>query len=318
MLLRVDPWDPEYGASIELDTELEPAAGLDLTVETAGPWAPIPAVARTSVPCCAFIDGVRRIDVRLFAEEGDLSVPGLAGSWAVGCAWSTRPPTIRAVRVGRELVTGGGLSPPLLKATIGHQTLSFAPSSVPGTAPLDPLRGLQNAMREAEAELARATVDAGKAELVVADGPLSYAMSGCLVGMVKRQSRAYLDGERSKVIPKLRAGDRTPVFKLGEQRLERYSWYLRLVDGRAIDGAMAGVVRLETDALAGLETARELADLAGGALPMFASQPGRDPRAPQNVYPVGALETHLRHRLGDAQLIRRAIEARLFEETARV
>jgi hypothetical protein len=315
MRLRVDPWDPEYGASVELDAELEPAAGLDLDVEVAGAWMPIPATRRAAVPCCAFVDGVRRIDVRLFAEEGDVSVPGLAGSWAVGCAWASRPPTIAEVRVGREIVTSGGLLPPPLAATIGTQTLSFTPSSVPGNAPLDPLRGLQNAMRAAEAELARAAVDSGKAELVVADGPLSYAMSGCLIGMVKRQSRAYLDVERSKVIANLRAGERTPLFKLGEQRLERYSWYLRLVDGRSIDGAMAGVVRLETDASGGVDAAREVADLAGSVLPMFASQPGRDPRAPQNLYPVGALETHLRHRLGDAQLVRRAIETHLLEET---
>ena len=315
MRLRVDPWDPEYGASVELDAELEPAVGLDLTIEVAGTWMPIPATPRGTVPCCAFIDGVRRIDVRLFAEEGDVSVPGLAGSWAVGCAWASRPPTIGDVRVGREIVTGGGLVPPPLTAAIGAHTLFFAPSSVPGNAPLDPLRGLQNAMREAEAELARAAVDSGKAELVVADGPLSYAMSGCLIGMVKRQSRAYLDAERSRVIPNLRAGDRSPLFKLGEQRLERYSWYLRLVDGRSIDGAMAGVVRLETDAAGGVDAARELANLVGSVLPMFASQPGRDPRAPQNLYPVGALETRLRHRLGDAQLVRRAIEAHLLEET---
>jgi hypothetical protein len=318
MLLRVDPWDPEYGASIELDAELEPAAGLDLSVDEAGPWLPITTVTLDRVPCCVFIDGVRRIDVRLFAEEGDVSAPGLAGSWAVGCAWSTRPPAIANVQVGRALVTGGGLTPPTLETRIGEQRLCFEPSSVAGSAPLDPLRGLQNAMRDAEAESARAVMQEGDAELVVADGPLSYAMPGCLVGMVKRQSRVYLDGERSKVFSQLRAGDRTPLFKLGEQRLERYSWYLRLVDGRRIDGVMAGVVRLETDASAGLATARDLADLTASVLPMFASQPGRDPRAPQNVYPVGALETHLRHRLGDAQLIRRAIEARLFEETTRV
>src|SRR3954447_16398788 len=84
MRLRVDPWDPEYGASVELDAELEPAAGLDLTVEVAGAWTPIPATRRVAVPCCAFVDGVRRVDVRLFAEEGDVSAPGLAGSWAVG------------------------------------------------------------------------------------------------------------------------------------------------------------------------------------------------------------------------------------------
>src|SRR5436189_188014 len=110
MRLRVDPWDPEYGASVELDDELEPAAGLDLGVEEPGAWHPIAAAPATEVPCCAFVDGVRRIDVRLFAEEGDVQAPGLAGSWAVGCAWSTKPPSIGAVEVGRSLVIGGGLS----------------------------------------------------------------------------------------------------------------------------------------------------------------------------------------------------------------
>jgi hypothetical protein len=173
-------------------------------------------------------------------------------------------------------------------------------------------------MREAEAQLAQAALSSGRADLVVADGPLSYAMDGCLVGMVKRQSRTYLDGERARVLPQLRPGDRTPIFKLGEQRLERYSWYLRLAERRAIDGPMSGVVRLEVAAGGGLSAAQELAQLAGSVLPLFASQPGRDPRAPQNVYPVGALESHLRHRLGDAALIRRAFEAHLLEEVSRV
>lgn len=318
MLLRVDPWDAEYGASVELDEELEPAAGLDLTVEQAGAWAPVAAPALATVPCCAFVDGVRRIDVRLFAEEGDLVAPGLAGSWAAGCAWSSRPPAVGAVEVGRELVVGGGLVPPPLDAAVGAGVLRFAPSTVAGNGPLDPLRGLQNAMREAEARLARLALESGDAELVVADGPLSYAMEGRLVGMVKRQSRSYLDAERARVLVWLRPGERTPIFKLGEQRLERYSWYLRLADGRAIDGTMAGVVRLEVSAAGGLAAAQELAELAGSALPLFASRPGHDPRAPQNVYPVGALEVHLRHRLGDAALIRRALEAQLLKEAQSV
>jgi hypothetical protein len=316
MLLRVDPWDPGYGASVELEGDLEPAAGLDLTVEEPGAWAPIPGPLRTTVPCCAFIDGVRRIDARLFAQEGDVEAPGLAGSWAVGCAWSTRPPALGGVAVGREIVVGGDLLPPALDAAVGPHALHFAPSTVPGTGPLDPLRGLQNAMREAEARASRAAMAGGDAELVVADGPLSYAMSGRLVGMVKRQTRAYLDGERARVIGRLRAGERTPIFRLGRQRLERHSWYLRLAAGRPIDGAMAGVVRLEVDAAGGLPAAQALADLAGGVLPLFASRAHRDSRAPQNLHPVGALEAHLRHRLGDAGLIRRAIESRLFEEAA--
>jgi hypothetical protein len=314
MRLRVDPWDPEYGASVELDDQLAPAVGLELGVEVTGAWDPIPAPARDGVPCCAFVDGVRRIDARLFAEEGGVQAPGLAGSWAVGCAWSTKPPRIGEVRVGREVVVGAGLLPDDLEAHIGAYVVTFHGSSVPDAGPLDPLRGLQNAMRSAETALAQAIIESGEAELLVADGPLGYSHPGPLIGMVKRQSRAYLDVERAQVFPRLRAGQRTPIFKLGAQRLERYSWYLRLVDGRTIDGAMAGVVRLEVDASAGLAPAQRLADLAGSILPHFASKPGHDPRAPQNLYPIGALEAHLRHRLGDALLIRRALEVRLYEE----
>lgn len=314
MRLRVDPWDPEYGASAEIDLDLGPPVGLELDAEMPGRWTPQPAPQRADLPCCVFIDGVRRIEATLFAEEGDLQAPGLAGSWAVGCAWSTRPPKIDAVMVGRELVVGGGLLPPVLKVGIGKGTMTFRPQSVPGIAPLDPLRGLQNVMRQAEAELGRRTLQSGHADLVVSDGPLNYFLQGPAIGMVKRQSRSYLDADRAEVLAQLQSGERTPIFKLGEQRLERYSWYLRLSQPRRIDGTMAGIVRLEVAASGGLEASQRLADLAGAVLPRFASQPGKDPRAPQNVYPVGALENSLRHRLGDTSLIRRNFEAQLLTE----
>jgi hypothetical protein len=99
MRLRVDPWD---GASVELEQELAPAVGLDLAVEQAGRWEPVAAARGERVPCCAFVDGVRRIEERLFAEEGNATAAALAGSWAVGCAWSTRPPRIGALRAQRR------------------------------------------------------------------------------------------------------------------------------------------------------------------------------------------------------------------------
>src|SRR3954462_13601910 len=116
MRLRVDPWDPEYGASVELEPDLEEPVGLDLDVERPAPWAAIPPGVSDRLPCCAFVDGVRRIDARLFAEDDGVDAPGLAGSWAVGCAWSTRPPRVDDVAVGRELIVGCDLkaSPPEL------------------------------------------------------------------------------------------------------------------------------------------------------------------------------------------------------------
>jgi hypothetical protein len=214
--------------------------------------------------------------------------------------------------VGRELVVGGGLQANVMEITIGGQGLRFEARSVPGATPLDPIQGLQNAMREAEARLAEQTLAAGQVDLVVSDGPLTYFTTGPAVGMVKRQSRSYLDPPRAQVLGQLTAGERSPIFKLGEQRLERYSWYLRLAEQRVIDGTMAGIVRLEVAARDGLNAALHLAEL-----PRFAPRPGRDPRAPQNLFPISALESVLRHRLGDAELVRRALEVQIYQEVLR-
>lgn len=317
MKLHIDPWDPEYGGSVELEPELGPPAGLALEAEVDGPWAPISSPARDRLPCCAFVDGVRRIDARLFVEDDGDEGPALAGSWAVGCARSTRPPVIDDVLVGREIVLGGGIAGTDLDVHIGDRAITFTPRSVAGTMPLDPLRGLQNAMRDAEARLAEQTLNAGVADLVVSDGPLTYFTTGPAVGMVKRQSRSYLDAPRARVLAQLAVGERTPIFQLGEQRLERFTWYLRLAEQRQIDGTMAGIVRLEVAARDGLEAARRLADLTGAVLPRFAPRPGRDPRAPQNLFPIGALESALRHRLGDPALVRRALEVCIYMEVMR-
>ncbi len=179
MKLRIDPWDPEYGSSIELEPELGPPRGLALDVEVGRQWAPVAAPTGVELPCCAFIDGVRRIDARLFAEDDEEGeAPALAGSWAVGSAFSTRPPRIAEIRIGRELVVGGGLQVEAIEMEIGGQSLRFDARSVAGTTPLDPIQGLQNAMREAEANLAEQTLAAGHADLVVSDGPLTYFATG--------------------------------------------------------------------------------------------------------------------------------------------
>lgn len=313
-VLRVDPWDPEYGTSLEFELQLEndlPQA-VELDVEPV-PWAPVSPPAVQNLPCCAFVDGVRRIDLRLFAEEADAMAPALAGSWACGAAWSTRPPSVGEIVVGRTLVVGGGLTHNDLTPRIGSDDLRYVFVGVAGTTPIDPIVGLQNIMREAEAALARAIFVGGEAELLVLDGPLTYFAEGPVVGMIKRQSRSYLPLDRATILSALAAAQRTPLFRLGEQRLERYSWYARLATLRAIDGGMSGIVRLEVATSIGLEKARALADLTTSVLPRFASVVGRDPRAPQNLYPVGQLERVLRHRLGDAALVKRALELSLWE-----
>ena len=310
--LRVDPWDPEYGGSVELE-ELAPAT-VDLEVETKQWEARVPK-AVTHTPRCAFVDGVRQIDLRLYAEDGDTVAPALAGSWAVGSAWVGEPPTISQVETGRSLVVGAGLHLSDLVASIGGQSLRYPCRSVSGRSPRDPIQGLQNQMREAEANLASRIFSSGDAELLVLDGPLTYfSVAGPVVGLNKRQSRAYLPPERSGILGELAPGARTPLFGIGDQQLSRFSWYVRLASGRRIDGVMTGIVRLEVSAESQVGKAIQLADLTASILPRFASRIGRDPRAPQNLYPVGRLESVLRHRLGDPLLVRRSLEAAVWRE----
>ena len=52
-----------------------------------------------------------------------------------------------------------------------------------------------------------------------------------------------------------------------------------------------------------LTEVRRIANLTASMLPGFASQPYQDERAPQNLLPVGLLETQLRHLLGNPDLM---------------
>ncbi len=103
----------------------------------------------------------------------------------------------------------------------------------------------------------------------------------------------------------LAAAQRTPVFRVDAQPFSRSSWYVRL-PGPA-GGPWAGVVRCEASgALAVAEVAR-LADRVTAALGPFASEAHKDARAPQNLYPIGGLERELRRRLGDTDVLYRAL-----------
>jgi hypothetical protein len=96
------------------------------------------------------------------------------------------------------------------------------------------------------------------------------------------------------------------VFLLGTS-WHRYTWYLRLPGGGA--APWAGVVRVECSADLAKAEAIALADLATLTLPRFASNPYKDPRAPQNLTPIAGLERKLRGMLGDQRLLLRGLTA---------
>lgn len=308
--LRIDPWAAEYdGAAGQLDQDAA-ATTVDPAVERAE-WTALRPAARTgTAPVLQFVDGVRRIDCRFVAELDGKAHAGLFGSFAVGVARADAAATIAAERVHRCAAVALAVPMPAVELRLGATTLRFEPEAATDDTPDAPLRALQNAMRRAEAEIAGTVAAAGDAVFV--DGPLAATMPpGPFVGYVKRLLRSYLVAPQADLLPRLQVGERTPLFLVRGAPLDRLSWYQRIGRGRSIDHDLAGVVRCECAASLGLVAVQQLADLAARELPRFASDPLRDPRAPQNLFPIGALETHLRHRLGDPLLLRRAIESQL-------
>jgi len=312
--IRLDPWAAEYEGAIQLEDEQE-AASVDLDVETES-WAAVRPPPGPGAGAVAFVDGVRRVERRVLVEDGVRTVFGVFGSYGVGASLVDGVAAIAHEIIGRVLVTGGGLLLPPFEAPVGGRgALVFGPLSEPENTPAAPVQGLQKAMRQGEAGLAERL--AAEVDVVFLDGPLTYVTSaarGPVVGFVKRLLRTYLDPSASALLPRLEVGERTPVFLVEGARERRYSWYQRIGAGRPIDSALTGIVRLEVASSVGLAAAVSLADLAARELSRFASDASRDPRAPQNLLPIGALEARLRHLLGDPALLRRALEARLHEE----
>jgi uncharacterized protein len=85
-----------------------------------------------------------------------------------------------------------------------------------------------------------------------------------------------------------------------------------------VESDFTGLVRLEVSATIGRDEAIRLADMTASVLPRFAPSRSRDPRAPQNLIPIGALEQHLRRELGDARLVQRRVATHLAKESAHV
>lgn len=310
LTLRVDPWAPEYEGGLGLieDDEEGPEAEVDLAVEDPD-WqavAPVPGPR----PTFWIIDGVRRVELRVLADVNGATRSGLFGSLAVGAVRIGERAEIGRVVVSRALILGGGVRPPDTTVPSPEgSALEFAGVAVADTTPMAPLAGLQQRMRSAEALLAEELGRGG--EFVVVDGPLTHIhpSEALIVGYVKWLHRVYLPPAALPLLGRLAVAARTPLFLIRDPggRFDRYSWYVRLAPRPGIAHPYAGVARLEISAAVGLAEAAAVADMSARTLPGLASTPERDPRAPQNLVPVGALEQHLRHRLGDPAWIRRLL-----------
>jgi hypothetical protein len=307
----VDPWDPGYGlaASEDLDggTRGESSAELDLDLELpAGRWRPVdPDPVPRRPGTVLFLDGVRRIDARVWVHgRHPQPVAGIAASFAAGLVCCDGAARIAAVMVERGLFTAAAEATDII-ARHARYPARLARGGDPDQLSL----ALQQRLTEAEEQLAlgfRARQSAGD-DLLVVDGPLrGRTHLDRTVGYIKTHHASYLPSEQAATVAALRPGQRTPAFTMGTS-WRRSSWYLQLAGTPGVP--WSGVVRLECSAdLPGAEVIR-LADLTTRLLPPWASSPHKDPRAPQNLVPIGGLERELRHRLGDQQFLYRSLRA---------
>lgn len=308
MRFAVETWAPEYGAPAG-EVLAETTVDVDLTAEVAADaWSPIDPAASTQLPdCIVFVDGVRRVDARVWVSGNGTGVPdaapaqGFCASYAAGAVRCDGRATLVAAEVRRGLFCCGDE----LDAIVTRHG-EYAPRAVKGDT-LDALvLDLQRHMADLEAKVA-VTAGAGRdaGALVVVDGPLRDRrhIPG-VVGYVKTHHVAYLAPGHAEVVGALRAGQRTPVFGIGAG-FPRWSWYVRLPG--AIAHPWSGVVRCEAPPDLTIADVVALADTTALALPRFASQPHKDPRAPQNLHPIAGLERELRRRLGDPALLERAL-----------
>lgn len=305
--LRIDRWSPEYESALQLDEEQAPPEGVDPLVET-DDWRPLTPTTPSPRPdSIAFVDGVQRIDMRVVGEDDGQLVYGAFVSIGVGATIvRAHGSSIEPTPPARIIALGEGQTYPTQEVPCGNMTLRFETEASPDRGFDAWRKAVDRVRRDGEAKLGRELAESH--ELVVVDGRLTFQPTRShALGVSKSIRTVYLERPYSDVTSQLTPGTRTPVFSIPYENAV-YSWYVRLAAPRPIDHPYTGIVQVETFAGIGIAEAVRLADLTAAHLPTFASTSAWDPRAPQNLYPIAALEHRLRHLLGDPELVRRSIE----------
>ncbi len=310
--LHVETWAPEYGSPFEADAGLADETKVDEDVEVDQHWDPIDGID-DGVERVAFVDGVRRIDARLTIDDPTGPVPGICGSYGVGAVlWDRGRPGSEVERalVHRLAVFGGGRAVPV---PVAGPNLAYRSEAVPDDDPGALIQRFHGAMRRTEGEVSEDLARSGV--FVVGDGPINDLSATEKVGYIKSHRAPYLSEARAPVVGRLGPGQRTPMFLIGKGgAYERYSWYLRLASV-AGGHSWTGVVRCEVSAGLPVDRASGIASRTAAVLPLVASEGHVDPRAPQNLVPIAALERELRRRLGDPGIVYRELRAAVMRST---
>ncbi len=322
MRISLDPWGGDYGSQIStpqaVDEEQLSAQATGQQIE-AGPWQPRTPAPEHMPNMTVVIDGVMRVDAPAVLSDDESRFLALFGSYAAGAVAIDRRVEIIEEQLDRLFIVGGqqsGQDVTVAAGTGGKIPMRYRSVSASELTPDSLRESLLTAMRRAENDLARTL--SGDERLVLADGNLTFlGDSSSVVGVIKTIQRMYLAPPEAKILERLQPGERTPLFQFSGSRrkgFEVFTCYLRLANPRPIEHPFTGLVRLEVKAGLGIQKAAALLDQAAQAVSGLASRAPKDPRAPQNLIPIGGLERRLRHRLGDPKLVRRCIEKALLNQ----
>jgi hypothetical protein len=321
MRLRLDPWAADYHTAFQADAPEPPRpARTDLESPT-GDWRPIRPDTAPPFDELIFLDGGRRVDARVLLEDDRQQVAfGALGAYGVGSVHCTTGARARIgeLHVEHLCALSSGMQHADFRIAPGPSglggALNYRVVSTPERDVDSVVRRLQQEMLSAEGRSAARLAPDGPGALIVCDGPRPL-LSGepRVVGYVKTIHQVRLPEHLMAVVRRLEASERSPLYLVegDDPRHSYFEWFLRLRDPRPWLYSLAGMVRLQ--ALAGprpeerLDGARGLADWSCLQLPRYASRQHQDPRAPQQLLPVRALEGQLRRRMGDTLLVRRRI-----------
>lgn len=199
MKFSVETWSPEYGVAADENSFDEVADNVDAEIECGvAEWAPIPTATTVAPPeRIRFVDGVRRIDARVWIHDGDRSHVGVCASVAAGAAeCSSGRAEVQDVHVQRGIfapaTSGAG---PIVSR---HATYEYRPTT--SDEPTAIYAGIHEMMTALE-QLAAVEHDC---DLVVFDGPLRGRNDPVGVGYVKTQLVQYLPDEVMPVLGQLR------------------------------------------------------------------------------------------------------------------
>ena len=331
MQLRLDPWAAEYNTAYFAEemtpdetTHVDPHVEVDV-------WHPVtPKPIDGLYNDLFFTDGSRRLEARVLLEDERKQVAfGAIGTFGIGvvscCSKHSRKAcfvdlerevNVRGVRRICTLSGGHSLASfdiiSALKGQLGQ--LNYTVVSTEERDADAVVRRIQFEMLNAERALASSLTDCFPEGLILTDGPRPRIGNvPNVIGYVKTLHALPLDDDQLDVVRRLEEGQRSPLYLVSsrDQSQKTFEWFLRLRDPRPWLYSFAGVVRLQ--AYAGshpeetLERTCHLADWLSTLLPRFATRQHQDPRAPQQLLPVRALEAELGRRMGNAQIIRRRI-----------